>query len=59
MDEREILSLSESGNLDGSSSYHVRPLVQVLVPVPENADVELLVPVSEAESRNVKGRNDI
>ncbi len=59
VDEREILSLSESGNLDGSSSNHVRPIAQVCIPVPENDNVELINPISEDESRNVKGRNDM
>ena len=53
LDEREILSLSESGNLGGSSSYYVCPIAQVFVPVAENEDVELINLISEDESRNV------
>ena len=57
VDEIQILSLSESGNLDGNPSYYVRPIAQVFVPLPVNDDVELLNHISEVECRNVKGRN--
>ncbi len=57
MDETEIFSLSESCTSDGSSNYDVSPVEQVLVPVPENDDVERLAQVTDDDSWNVNGRN--
>ncbi len=57
MDGKEIFSLSKSGNSDGCSVDDVRPVEQVLVNEPENDDVELLILVTDEDSRDGYGRN--
>jgi hypothetical protein len=57
MDGKEIFSLSEYGNSDGCSVDDVRAVEEVLVNEPENDDVELLLPVTDDESRDGYGRN--
>ncbi len=59
MDGKEIFSLSKSGNSDGCSVDAVRPVAQVLFNKSENDDVELLMPVSDEESRDGYGRNGL
>lgn len=56
-DGNEIFSFSESGNLNGCSVDDVRPVEEVLVNEPENDDVNILMQVSDEESKDEYDRN--
>lgn len=56
-DGNEIFSFSESGISDGCSVDDVRPVEEVLVNEPENDDVDILMQVSDEESKDEYDRN--
>ncbi len=56
-DGNEIFSFSESGISDGCSVDDVRPVEEVLVNEPENDDVNILMQVSDEESKDEYDRN--